>query len=448
MQEFTINSNGKEAEPKPTKDTHPQNGQQKTPPQILNQNPNIDTNTTPNSKSGVNPLTVFLIFLTGVFATLAGVFIYLYMKDNTNNQESAGKTSQEENGEVKGETTIEQANVPQSMQNKIYYTDENNIYRAEKDGSKIIKLTEYTENDKLSQLQIINESYLGYIKCNQTCDIAKLDIQTRTPSSVKSFDNLNVPLQLAWQSETEYALAIKSVPTSKLQIFYINDETSTKLDEIPLPLEERTYFLEDSKRLSFSPQGDKFLHIYTSSKYGLNFNTNIYSTDGEKIATIENSTMPVWNDNNSIIYRHYSNQNSGFLYNFDIEKNQGLKINSSLTHSYHPSATGNNIVYWEASSMGNVYLNKFTQNEKLSENMAFPIWLNNSEVVVAQTRPCESYECKEQGSLHYETQFVIEKYYLLNIETGEKKPIDINTTYLENGFSTWLSKHSWPLSRY
>ncbi len=392
--------------------------------------------------SGLNPIIAFMMFALVISTFFAFFFAFKYFKlKKETNQKS------ENNGEVLGETnTIENTSEEKNQEefrDKLFYTDNINIYRASKNGKNIIKLTNYDNNrSRIYELEIINENFLGYFRCETSCQINKLDIKTRKSSLVKEIEPSMKPVQLTWEDDNKLVYTFINNQTQELNIVYFDNGNELLIDKILIAQGNRPSFIEDSWRLEFSPNKDKFLHIHTTSEYGLNFTTKIYDKKGNLFGEIYNSTMPAWKDNNSIVYRNYSNQNAGYLYEYNINSKQIEKIASSMPLSYLPQIANQYVVYWEGNK--NIFLLDLNtkENKLIAGNYINPIWLSQNEIILASLRNCEEYECETYGTFEYELQSVIAGYYIYNIQEEKFYDLEINPEHLNNGISTWISKHA------
>ncbi|MDD3648171.1 MAG: hypothetical protein PHS44_06785 [Candidatus Dojkabacteria bacterium] len=436
MQEFTIPT-----QPAPAQDNDPL---KQTLPPIPDSDVIPDENKLikPKKKEGkVNCLVTILVILNVVSFAIAGVFAYLYFTDS--NLMTPNRNSSESSATSQSTTTT-----TQQTPAKMYYTDKYNIFESEATGKNPAQLTQYNteERGELRELELIDDSFLGFVRCltaqdSVNCVILSLNPQTKEVKTVNEIDDNKFLENISWQDKDRYVYSI--VDGTNLSINYFNGSTSQELKTIALPEGSRGKFIEDDARLRFSPEKDKFLSIYTTARTGFDFTIDVIDLEGDLIAKIKNATNPVWIDNDHIVYRKYSNNEAGYLYNYDLETQLAIRVEKSTSAAYSPKVFGNKMVFWDATGLGKTNLLDFDKNEltAVSENSAYIIWLSDKEVIFAKTRACQTNECDDPESLDYINQFVTEKYYIYNFETKSETEIELSKDLLENGILTSANKH-------
>jgi len=393
---------------------------------------------------------VALIVICFMLATVSAFLGFLYFTpQKQDNLESENKIMGIQ-AEVPENNFLERKEIiPSSIKDKIFYTDLVNIFVADKDGDNKQQLTEYQlgEGD-IEELELIDGETLGFFKCENFfgefgCEIFRLNIKTKTISIVKSLDPLVLLLQLTWAGKEEYAYTIQLPREEKLVGRYINGEKEVQLFERKVSLSTRDWFIEDDSQLRFSPNSDKLYHIYTQAKSGFDFNIYIYDLEGNLMHEIQNATNPSWRTNDSIIYRNYSNDLSGYLYERVLSSNKASRIERSVEDAYGAKVSSGNLLYWEARGRGRSHIYEFDKryNRLLMADAAFPVWLSEDEVIFARTRKCEVGECNSPGTLEYEVQFVVDAFYVKKLSSDEEVRIDLSEETLLNGVITWLNKH-------
>jgi hypothetical protein len=441
MQEFTIQSE------KQNPDVSTQNVQNTNPVQPVNQNKKI--NNPLKSKDNSSCLVILIVSALTILLVSLVVILYLHFSNKSSNKDK-------ENEEVLGaitqkEETIpdETTEVPEELKDVIFYTDGFNIFKANKFGREVEQITNFSKTIglKITNIQLVNEEILGFIKCEleneqMTCKIIKYDYKKKEVLYYKVYDSSVELEKLTWLDPNNYAYSKVNKQNKEIEIYYVNTKEELLIDKIPYSRSRDISFVEDSITLSFSPDNQKLLYINTFSKEGFNFVTYIYSLKGEKVAQIEDSTMPAWTSNNNVIYRKYSNKNSGFLYEFDINTQKSSKLTNTLDLSYNPKILNQKVAFWELQTLGKSYIYNLDKKElyEIKENFAFPIWLNENELIVAKIDKCQKSECKTENSIEFVYQFSLEEFYIYNLSNNKKEVIDIREKYLKNGIVTWYNR--------
>lgn len=391
---------------------------------------------------------IFLGIITGILIIIAVIFAYLNIKHKIeDNQDVLGIEEQKEDS---SDSSSVMENVPTSLKDKIFYTDSFNIYIATKDGSDQVKLTDYKkiQGIKIEEVELIDEKNLGFSRCKRTsgnyeCQILTVNLETQDVKTVKEINNDLLLMQLTWANNEQYAYTVLNNNLNKLSIKYVNRQDEKEIVEIEIFETGRREFIEDDMQLKFSPNHDRIYYINTSAGTGFNFSINVYDLEGNLLDQIEDATMPVWKDNNKIIYRRYSNSETGYLYLRDVTKKHSSNLKQSAEAAYNPKALEESVLYWEATGLGKSYLYYLQRNTTilLGDSTAFPIWLSKEEIIFAKTRKCKIAECEIQNNIEFDTQFVVEEYFVHNMKSENETKINIDTRYLKRGIVTWYNRH-------
>lgn len=438
MQEFTIPT--QEAgvpQPSQQNDTLPPiPPSDKTPDRISTQNP-----AQKEGKGGKsNCLVILLVISNIVLIAATGVLAYLYFGKKDILPEENQQTEETQ-------TTTTTTQTPATEESYIYYTDRYNIYKAGKSGENQTQLTEYTasEDVPLIEVELINDNTIGFGKCNTVendfgCTIYQLDIQTKEVDTVYELDGKYYLYNLTWLDQDKYTYAVSD--DENILVIYFDGTKDNQLRSITLPSGGRGGFIEDDSQLKFSPEGDKLFFINTGARSGMDFNVDIFDLEGELIDKIRDATMPAWLDNDSIVYRQYSNDDAGYLYIRDLNTKESEKIEKSKIAAYNPKVNNDKIAFWEANGLGNTYVIDTAQNEltTISEDSAYILWLSEREVIFAKTRACTENECQSPESMEYFNQFVVDKYFIYDLNTKKEAEISVSNEFLENGILTDYDK--------
>lgn len=405
-----------------------------------------------NKVQKINYKVIFLGIITGILIIIAVIFAYLNIKQKTenNNEDNQDVLGIEEQKEDTSESSSVIENIPASLKDKIFYTDGFNIYQAIKDGSDQIKLTDYKkiQGVKIEEVELIDEKNLGFSRCKRTsgnyeCQILTVNLETQDVKPVKEIDNDLLLMQLTWANTEQYAYTVLNNNLNKLSIKYVSRQDEKEIAEIEIFETGRREFIEDDMQLRFSPNHNRIYYINTSAGTGFNFSINVYDLEGNLLDQIENATMPVWKDNNKLIYRRYSNSETGYLYLRDVIKKQSSNLKQSAEAAYNPEALEESVLYWEASGLGKSYLYYLQRNTTilLGDSTAFPVWLSKEEIIFAKTRKCKIAECEIQNSIEFDTQFVVEEYFVHDIKSENETKINIDIRYLKRGIVTWYNRY-------
>lgn len=447
MQEFTLPSNQTEQETP----QQPENTTQRMniPQQLQNmataapQNQGMQQ---PASSTGtsINCRLVFAIMIFVMIIILGIIFGFLYFRSD-------------EDGDVLGtveeiaeDTDSSSDSVPAPLINKIIYHNGYNIFISDKDGSNPKQLTSYkvTIGSMIYEVELINNYLLGFIRCsvedeNYLCSIVTYDLIKEEEEKLKDIPSEIQIENLTWVNLDRFAYTSLSKENRLLGINLIDKNIPKIITGFKIPDIKRDDFIEDDNKLVFSPDGSKLLYINTNSQTGFDFTTYIYDLNNSEVHTIYDATKPTWKDNQTIIYRKYSNSEAGPLYQYHLGNKQSEKLVNMLSASYDPNVLGKNLVFWEASSRGKSYLYDLYMKKqvKIADESAYPIWLSNSEIIIAKTRKCEVNECTEQGKEEYESQLKITGYALFNLETSETIDIKLSENDIEDGMITWFNRH-------
>lgn len=337
---------------------------------------------------------------------------------------------------------------PPSVKDKTFFTDMYNIYVSDKDGSNKVRLTEYQDGTFLKDLKLINETTLGFYRCEGSlgdfgCKILTVNITTKEVTTVREVDPNALLVQTDWINEDGYVYSAQYHNQSRLVGIYVKNELETQIFEHEFRRGDRDDFIEDDSQIRFSPKGDKIYQIYTKGGQGFDFTVYVFDLRGNGLDEIENATYPAWVDNDTVVYRRYSNKTSGYLYLRDLKSNKSARVERSSMAAYGPEVSGGRMFYWEASGLGSTYVYDFARGEGslLYENSAYPKVLSDEEILIALTRSCRDEECEDYGTREYETQFVVDMFVVLNLTSGEKSRIESSVEELKGGVVTWYQRN-------
>lgn len=382
---------------------------------------------------------VFFLFFISLFFIPVGLFGYRLFSNRPVDTPQA-----EDKGEVKGATDVVEDN--DTFKDKLFFVRSGNVFISDKNGKNKEQLTSYSEDGQIQSLQLIDGAYLGYFKCESAatelvCNIIKLEIATKKEESIKQFVSGAALQYVSWADSENFAYAIKEKVRGTVSVIYESSPTERVLLEYDSITSTRRSFIEDDQQLTFSPNKQHLYYINTQGKEGFDFTIYVYDVTGSELDIIEEATMPAWLDDETILYRAYSNSSAGNFYKRDIEKRMSDKL---ITPSavYSPQVWDKKVLYWEAGSTGSTYVYNLStgRNGLIDKNTAFGVWLSENEIIYANVRACQEGECIV-GTMDYETQFTPFQYKVKNINTEISEDIDIDPVVLRAGFVTWYHRH-------
>lgn len=414
---------------------------------------------------------IAIILITSIIILIVCGVIYLVLKGNEKGKEKdeGGEQEQEEIEEEEKEEETEteedvEDDIPAYLEGKIIYVKDNNIYIADKYGKSSSKLTDYSEEsiDNIRDLHLTVEDKLGFSRCEVTtgdfgCKIYLLDIETKEVRVLKRLGKDMLISQVAIINEEKYAYSTNST------IYLYEDGNHKELVNFEVPnLGGRGGVLGDSSRLEFSPDQTKLLHIDTGAtrKDGENiseFVIYVFDLEGKQLDKVEDATQPVWKDDTTIVYRTLvgGEDTNELLFERDIIKGKSTLLKSacpplydkngvSIPYDgpYDPLVLGDRLIYWgiysEAFNYGKSYIYDISEDKRteLAGNIAYVIWLSESEIIYAKTvEPSGA-----QSSYEILTNFEVEGYYVRDLDTGKDTKIDIEVSVLRMGIVTWYNK--------
>jgi hypothetical protein len=286
--------------------------------------------------------------------------------------------------------------IESQTKNKIFFVENKNVFVIEKTGENKVRITNFPETDfgHPQSLQVIDDEYLGFYKCdtetgNFNCGIYQVSVVSKQPEKLIKEDPDKLMLQLGWFDKKTFAYTVESSQTGVWSIFLYKDENKTTIEEIPAAVYGRGGFVEDSSKISFSPDGSKILQIATSNpRSPMDFNVHVYDLEGNELAKIDNSTQPAWLDDKNIIFR----RSGEGLYFFDLSTKIEKKIEGASDNALEPKVLDGKsmIVYWVNEGNGQVWLLDIAsnKNEKLLDDASDPLWISEEEILVSENKAC------------------------------------------------------------
>jgi hypothetical protein len=381
---------------------------------------------------GINKTVLIVSFLAAFFFCVAAIFAYLYFFN-------------EVEPVVQEETESRETDTPtvNLLEDKLIYTDGFNIFLSDKTGGEVEMLTDYKEDGEIFEVELIDGANLGFARClkgNSGCSILTFDIAKKQAEQLRVLEADSRVRQLSWRDEQSFAYTTENQEMRKLIFVYVDGSEEQTFSTLNFSQGSRDAFVEDDAQIHFSPKGDKLYFINTKTLNGFNFSITVYDLEGNVISTIEDATDPTWIDNDSIIYRSYSNESQGYLHIFNLDDEESMRLTKSKEASYSPKVSGDKLLAWEAKGLGTGYMLGLESAEikEFSANTAFPIWLSEDEVILAVTKKCVA-AC----DLYYEADlgFTIEAFKVFDLESESETEIELETEDLQRGILTLNNIH-------
>lgn len=256
----------------------------------------------------------------------------------------------------------------------IFYVKGKNIFMTDRFGKNKVQITDHPETDvgRPQNLQVIDDNYIGYYKCDTVpgdfdCRVYRANVALRQTRLILRENKETLMLQTGWYDKDTFAYTISGKLAEHWLIYLYRNGEKALIKEIKGELYGRGGFIEDSGKLSFSPDGTKILHIYTSSpRSPMDFNVYIFDTDGNALAEVENATQPAWLDDRTIVFRRYP---GGGLYSLGVDTKKENKLSGISDNAYNPKVLPGTqkIVYWVNEGNGQVWMADLATgtNEKL-----------------------------------------------------------------------------------
>ena len=363
------------------------------------------------------PLIYSLIAL--LFMLIGALGFWLYQQTRQNNNQL---TSNEERYLPEDEKSVQPTDkqkdittvISSSIQDKLFYTKDNNIFVYDVDSKQTSKLTDYPQNESYSpaydesgkqkpnisieNIRVIDEKTLGFGKCGIVigdfgCGMYVLNLETNQVIEKKKLDNNMLLLASDWHDPDTFSYLVTA--DEKWQVFLNTMSGLKTLEDITIETYGRGGYIEDSEKIRFSPDGKYVLQISTSSPRSVSdFNVYVYGVDSDTKKVIQNATQPEWVDNDKIVYRKYEKEGDG-LYIYNIESQTQEKLQGIGKDSYNPEVLlGENKILYENNPDKQVWMYDLTTNDNtLVADMALsPIWLNLNKIIFSEIEMCNGKE--------------------------------------------------------
>ena len=315
-----------------------------------------------------------------------------------------------------------------SIQNKVFYTEDTNIFAYDIESKKIYQLTSYPENESFSpaydesgkqkpniliqNIRVIDENNLGFGKCEIItgdfgCGIYVLNLKTNLITEKKKLDSDMLLLASDWHSSNTFSYLVTA--DEKWQVYLNTKDDHRILEDLIIDKYGRGGHIEDSEKIRFSPDGKYVLQISTSSpRNSLDFNIYVYGVNSDVKKVIQNATQPEWVNNNEIVYRKYEKEGDG-LYIYNLESQTQRKLQSVDRESYNPEVLlGDNKILYENIPEKQVWLHDLTTNDSvlIADLALTPVWLNANKIIFSEIEMCNGKEgCG--GMVDYEIKNIV-----------------------------------------
>jgi len=370
---------------------------------------------------------------------------------------------EEENGDEENDDEVVESKVPDFWKDKIIYKDNFNLFLADKDGSDKVQLTSFAPQSSsyIVDPYLIDENLLGFGKCyyeqnGADCTIYTVNVKNQILKTVKELESGDRLVQITWDDADTYAYVLGLSNGDQWKILYNDEGNETLIDTIDQLALGRGGIMEDCMRLRFSPDGKKLFYINTAGQIGIDFTVYVYG-NGSKICEIENATMPVWKDNNSIVYVYINSNNAadiGKIYEMNLTslefaELQGAYPGSSINFSgsFDTTYYDGRVIYWgvleDVESEGKVQDYDFRLNTLFTKDGSWirPVVLSEDEFILTKTIPATLEEAMMPDSFENLTGLSIEGVYVLNVNTEVETEIDVDSQYLLAGVITWYHRY-------
>lgn len=317
--------------------------------------------------------------------------------------------------------------------NKVFYPQDNNIFSYDVKTKQITRWTDYPKNKSyypaydesgkqipyitIENIKVIDGDTLGFGKCEVVpgdfgCGLYTLNLKTRTISERMKLDKEDSLLDVGWLDESHFAyLVVTNKNNGRYQFYLANDGDIKKLIDLSAEGYGRGGFIEDSREIEFSPSGNYFFLISTALPPLESFSAfavhGYDSVSGQEIFTIQNATMPVWLDNQKIVFRKYisNNNHQNGIYIYDIATKEEKKIVEIPADSYQPSVIPDGkIVFWTNSDK-NLWIYNLENKEKrlLVDKAISGFWVSPTMIAYEKIELCDG---KDDCMLGYRVKSV------------------------------------------
>ena len=141
--------------------------------------------------------------------------------------------------------------------------------------------------------------------------------------------------------------------------------------------------------------------------------------------------MPVWINDNTIIYRKYSNDEQGYLYAKEIDKDE-TKLDNVFKNSYNPKFNDGQIIYWESKSEGVIHKFNYESEEDslVKSNYVYPEYISKNEILAVSTYECKE-ECNE-SNYDKKIELYLDEVVRIDLEENEMYDLTISPEVFKN----------------
>jgi hypothetical protein len=393
--------------------------------------PELIKNSVTDRKKSLNKKTFFILF--GLFLFI-GVFYLGYRFFNLRKVSDSSQLNIVQNSTkddlVDRDETHPSPSFIDLTTNNLFYGLGSNIYSYDLVTEEKKELTNYPEEitSSADNISIIDAKTIGFSKCETKggdfgCGVYTLDLEKNQIEERQKLDKdlLINKSSLDFASASKFAYVVNVGKEDdwgfdKYQLFLFDNGDLKLLENIDIEVYGRGGLIEDSSKISFSPDKKYLLHIDTGSPRevtGFDPNIYVYDLENNEKQIISEATQPEWLDDETIVYKKIetviNNEEDG-LYLYNISSKNKEKIIGIDDRAYMPKvlAQSKKILYRVLPNQ-EIWLYDFNtkQNNKVLENssnfqrefsryiLSFS-WISPTKIIYAYIEPCDENEgCEE-----------------------------------------------------
>lgn len=361
-----------------------------------------------------------IIVFTGVvlIAVIASTLSFVENAEDVSNTEDDISNATSYPGIISylsGDKDLNLAN--ENKNNKFFYVKDNNIWARDLATGLSKQLTNYPKNNtpsydensaptpyiSINNIFNINDINISFSSCavftgDFGCGIYMLDLKTLAIKEMLKLNKDSLLLDVGFFSIDKFAY-LYSEDSDLVEhdnwIFAIYHNGEIKLLDYPYTAFGRGFHPEDTKKISFSKDGNFVLQIATDSPIAMfDFNTYLYDLKNDKKIIIPNSTQPSWLNDTQIIYKGFDaklNIGTG-LYIYDTVSDESSKITDiSATGGFPNVLKDNRIIYKDK---GDIWLYDFNIKESRKLLISATVFsvINDVKFSYVDVIPCNGKE--------------------------------------------------------
>lgn len=317
---------------------------------------------------------------------------------------------------------------------KIFYGEESNIFSYDFDKDTTLQLTQFRDKPHIYSLQIINEEYLGFVKCIGG-NISELEAKC-TLNTLNLEDN---SINIIYQPNTKEKFKFSGVSFQSLNKFVatVEDEDSTRsfiwdkgvitnFENLNSLTMGRGPGFDDYGGTFFSPDGKHFATLSTISARSPNdFNIYIRDSDtGKLIHTIKDATHPSWINNDQLLFQEFiwtgSAKRSVKIFNLNTQTFEDVPGTQDSSFPKISNDKGSFLFMYERDQTLWKYELESKTKTKLFDNAITGEWVSNKLIIYYKTGPCG------EGFCFGDPPFDLVSIVLVDLSTGKSIEMDFS----------------------